>query len=231
MSGRLSPADLLAAWDAGAPRAPLDRALVLLWAAGAPSEGLAAMALEERDRRLLALRAATFGDILPCRTACPTCGEAVELDLSAATLAAALPDPAAEVLAVGGLELVLRSPDSRDLAAAAACGDAAAAEAVLFERLVGSDLAPDERAAVAGRIEARAEAAEIVLALDCPGCGHGWAEVLDVARFVWAEVEAAALRLMGEVAEIARVFHWSEAAILAMSPPRRRAYLTLARGS
>ncbi len=233
MTARLTPADMLAAWEAGADRSALDRALVLLWAGGTGEADLAGLPLERRDRALLGLRAASFGDAMACLGACPACGEAIELDLSAARLAEALPPGGAEVLALPGGDVVIRSFDSRDLAAAAACPAPEAARAILVERVVDA-LPPGpegaERAAIAARVEARAADAEIVLALDCPACGHGWAEVLDVARFVWAEVEAAALRLMGEVAEIARAFHWSEADILAMTPLRRRAYLSLARG-
>ncbi|HEX8830118.1 MAG TPA: hypothetical protein VF705_03075, partial [Longimicrobium sp.] len=61
----LDSAALLAAWEAGRVLHPLDRALALLAAAdpGARRGTLAALPLAERDRRLLALRAAEGGEL------------------------------------------------------------------------------------------------------------------------------------------------------------------------
>lgn len=234
MPARLTAATLLDAWDAGAERGALDRALLLLWAAGEPGAELAALPLDERDRRLLALRAATFGDRIACLAECPDCGAALELDLSVAGLIAGLPASGPEVLALGGGSIALRPLDSRDLADAAECADLDSAAALLTARAIDGgtpDLGAADRAALLARIEARTAAGELGLALACPDCGRRWAEVLDVARFVWAEVEAAALRLMAEVAEIARAFGWTEGEILGLSPRRRQGYLALARGA
>jgi hypothetical protein len=234
MPDRLSDAELLAAWDIGSARGPIDRALLLLWAAGDREGDLASIPLAARDRRLLRLRAASFGDRMDCLADCPACGASVEGTTSAEALAAALPEATATEVHVGPHRIALRPLDSADLAAAARCTDVGDAEALLLERsLAGTppDLGPEERRRLADAIAARAEAAELALAMECPDCGNAWTEVLDVARFVWEEIEAAALRLMAEVAELARVFHWSEAEVLALGPRRRRAYLALARGT
>ena len=61
-------------------------------------------------------------------------------------------------------------------------------------------------------------------------CGAGWTDILDVLDYLWREVDLAARRLIGEVAEIAAAFGWAERDILALSPVRRRSYLELARG-
>jgi hypothetical protein len=234
MHDRLTDAELLAAWDLGSARGPIDRALLLLWAAGEREDDLAAISLAERDRRLLRLRAAGFGDRMDCLAACPTCGTGVELTTSAEALAAALPESKAREFRVGVHRIDLRPLDSRDLAAVAGCADRAEAETMLFERSLASplpDLGPAERRRLDEAVAAQAEAAELALAMDCPDCGNAWTEVLDVARFVWEEFEAAALRLMADVAELARAFHWSEAEVLALGPRRRRAYLALARAT
>ena len=65
--------------------------------------------------------------------------------------------------------------------------------------------------------------------MTCTACGETWSDVLDAAAYLWAEIEAAAHRLLGEVAEIAKALGWSEQEILAMSTSRRRAYLQIAR--
>ena len=67
--------------------------------------------------------------------------------------------------------------------------------------------------------------AETRLALSCPACGSEWHEALDIARFVWAEIESRAKRLAGEVHALASAYGWTEAEILGLSGPRRSLYL------
>jgi hypothetical protein len=234
MHDRLTDAELLMAWDIGSARGLIDRALLVLWAAGDREGDLAALPLAERDRRLLRLRATSFGDAMDCLAACPSCGASVEMKASAGALATALPEPTATELRIGPHRIALRPLDSADLAAAAGCVDVGSAERLLFERSVAGtlpDLSTEERRRLDDAMAAQTEAAELALTMECPDCGKAWTEVLDVARFVWEEIEAAALRLMAEVAELARAFHWSEVEVLALGPRRRRAYLTLARST
>ena len=241
MSGGLTAAAILRAWEVGATRRPVDRALAMLWAAGPESDDdLWALPLAERDRRLLALRQATFGDTLPCVTACPQCAMRLELQLSAEQVSAALRTPARETVERDGTAVALRALDSRDLAAAAAIADPEAAAALLRARCcelgggadeAGFDALPKTlRSEIETRIEAREGAGEIRLSLGCEACAAQWEETLDVAQFVWLEIEIASRRLFGEVAELAALLGWSEADILAMSDLRRSAYLQLARG-
>lgn len=224
----LSAADVVVAWETGERRRPLDRALVLLWVGGEAGE-TAALSLAERDRLLLALRAATFGDAMACVTTCPSCGEMLEFDVSVAEAVSAVTTPGLETVDLDGTSLTIRPLDSRDLAAAPAGPTAAA---FLRGRACPASVAlpVEAQAAIEARIEAREAKAELSFALSCAACGATWQEVLDVADYLWTEIEAAAQRVMGEVAEIAAAFGWSEAAILGMSEPRRRRYLALARG-
>ena len=219
MSDRLDGQGILIAWEAGVNRRPLDRALALLWAAGAagPDEP-ADLPLVERDRRLLAIRARNFGAVMPSRATCPECGEELELELDANGLLAAVP--------AADCGDVPRAITSRDVAAIAGL-DSEAAMTVLRERLAqGSDVAP---AVLDPQIEAAAEAAELTTHLTCAACGAGWRESLDVPAYLWADIEVAALRLLSEVAEIAGAYGWSEAEILSLSPARRAAYLARVR--
>ena len=48
-----------------------------------------------------------------------------------------------------------------------------------------------------------------------------------MARFVTTELAHHSVRLLTDVAELAYAFGWSEEAILALSEPRRRAYLAM----
>src|SRR5690606_25623889 len=74
MQYRLTAPSILAAWEHGAGRLPLDRAIAILWAASTCDDvDPADLPLAERDRRLLAIRAATFGPTIPARATCPEC--------------------------------------------------------------------------------------------------------------------------------------------------------------
>ena len=112
MTSALSTAALLRAWEIAESRSPLDRPLVLLWASdgGTAAAALADLPLVERDRRLLVLRRAMFGDLMPCVTECPSCGQRLEIEASAEALAAALPSPQAESVALGDQQLTLTPP-------------------------------------------------------------------------------------------------------------------------
>ena len=88
---RMDAHSLLACWEHGRRRHPLDRAL-LLFAAAAPHvdpETLADRPLGERNAALLRLRQSLFGDALKSCVDCPECGEQLEFTLSASSLLAA----------------------------------------------------------------------------------------------------------------------------------------------
>ena len=229
MQSGLSAEAMLTAWEAGARRAALDRALALLWAGGA-GDGAADLGLPERDRRLLALHRATFGPEIASLATCPECGAEVEVTLDARLLEAALEVPPESALALSGGEIVLRQLTSRDLAAAQDVPPEAA-PAFLRARVVpGNDTFSDEDAArIDAGIEAQAAAAELLCRLECPECGADWREALDIAEHLWAEVEMAALLTLSDVAQLARAFGWTEADVLALTPARRAVYLRHAR--
>lgn len=195
----------------------MDRGLAVLWAAegGEPAD----LPLSERDRRLLTIRAETFGPSMAGRASCPGCGAELEMDLDAVALAEAL---------LSETDQDLRPLTSRDLAAVAGAEDIAGA---LRLRIAGPGLDNDAAAKVDRKIAEAAERAELGIRLTCADCAAGWTEALDVSAFVWAEVEAAAVGLLAEVADIAAAYGWAERDILGLSPARRLAYLARARSS
>jgi hypothetical protein len=220
MRNRLSKSGLLAAWEIGAARRPLDRALTILWAAG---DGDAAdLPLAERDRRLLTIRAETFGASISVLANCPDCGAELEMDLDARGLADALPSEASTS--------DLRALTSRDLAAVSALEPEDVA-LTLRERLCGRPMGRPGTQELDARIEAQATSAELTTRITCADCGNVWSEDFDVAAHIWVDVENAALGLLSEVSEIAAVYGWSERDILALSPSRRKVYLARARQS
>jgi len=221
--------DLLDAWAAGEGRHPLEQALVVLQASDpdASWEQLVGLDVAERERCLLELHVRTIGPRMDCGAVCPACGEQLEFALDARALGDSA--AAAGPLEAGGLRF--RLPDSRDLAAASACADPLDGRRLLAERCVldaPAALGDDDVAALAERMGAVAGAADVVVALTCSECGEAWSAMLDLPSFVWAEVAASARRLMVEVGACARAYGWTEEAVLALPPARRRAYLEMA---
>lgn len=251
----LSTAELISCWDTGL-RLGRERAVALLAEAAftedvaggagdaartldpAPGPGLARdVPLAERDARLLDLRARMFGRTVTATTACPSCGERVEITMDLGERRA---EPAAAVMMVRaeGYEVEVRGPTVGDWAEARRCQEVGEAERLLLARCVrsakrgGEAVGPDELpAAVVRAVEARLEeadgAAGSAMTVECPACGGSWRASLDVAEFLWAELDFWARRTLRDVHDLASSYGWREADILAMSPARRRVYVEM----
>lgn len=234
MSDRLSNEKILTAWETGAHRGPVDRALVLLWAGQTETiVDPADLPLGIRDQQLLKLRAETFGDMLRCVTACPSCDETLEFDLSSRFLMEGIPDRVDDSVRIGGREFQLRPLNSRDLADASNCADLEDAADLLRHRICGcrrGDIPTSIISELDSHIEAHEATTELTLSLTCIECSHRWSELVDIGSFFWSELEARAMRIFSEISEIARAYGWREKDILNLSAPRRQIYLTLARG-
>lgn len=234
-------AELLDVWERSGASEPTERADTLL-ALTRPGLPPADLPLGERDAQLLELRELLFGSELDGAADCTRCGETLEFALSTQSLGAQRPETTDEPLELreSGCEIRFRVPTAHDLADAAATGDVARARAVLLERCIasasldGQATAPAKlpAAVVVAVAERMAEAdplADVRVALTCPACGHEWTAALDVAAWVWSEVEAWAHRTVLDVHSLASAYGWSEAEILALGP-RRELYLELVEG-
>ena len=230
----LADADVLALWERGAPRHPLDRALVLCaWAReDLDPTSLADLPLGVVNAALVTLRRASFGSRIEARVDCERCGEPLEIALDAGALAAAAPgaEPGGECEIQG---FRFRAPSTRDLAAVAGersqddaalrlldrcCVARPAGEALELEALV-----PEvERA-----LERLDPAADLELALTCEACGHAWQAGLDIAALLWNEVAVRAGSVLADVHRLALAYGWTEREILRLSPARRAAYLQM----
>jgi hypothetical protein len=233
----LSDTDLFRVWESGYRLHPLDRALVTLGAAfpETPYERLADWPLGRRNKALLELRCACFGSRIRALAACSSCGEQLEFDIDARVLAGTdirHDDEAQESIVVNGR--TFRLPTSRDLACAvkAIGGRSAAANILDSCRITADDDAAwsDEDIEEIGERMAVADPlAEISLQLDCPACGRQWQESLDIASFIWEEIEAQVRRLIFAVHTLASAYGWTEAEILSLSEQRRALYLDMVR--
>lgn len=251
----LTASQLLEVWERGEARHPLDRALMILSTGDSANpmpdwDSLANLQIGERNRRLLELRAATFGTTIAMATSCPACNEPLEFTIDSKMLTDAAPPLATQSLHLqaGGFDLALRLPTSHDLAMLykiagdvdnGMTADPAGLRNILARRCVidaphaaGTaasevpDVLPEDVVAALSDILAQADPlADIRFALSCPKCAQESQQPLDVAAFFWGEIVAQARRLLAEVDTLARAYHWREADILALEPRRRQAYL------
>ncbi|RFC71010.1 hypothetical protein [Streptomyces sp. AcE210] len=235
MRPELTEAQLLSVWETGDGQAPPARALLLAAAAAAPGEAVADLTLADLNALLLDLREGSFGAALPCAADCPNCDEPLEVSVTTDELRAPgrrnVPGPRRDpaTLLAEGYEVTYRALTGGDLLSV----DPASPEArrTLLSRCVvdttpaADDLPEGVLETVAQRLADLDPGADTVVPLTCPYCRHAWTAALDVADYLWAEVEGYARRLLHEVHTLASVYGWSESEVLAVSPARRRFYL------
>ena len=226
----MDPYTLLVCWERGRTRHPLDRAL-LLHAIAAPGEDASTLAdrpLGERNAALLRLHDALSGDELQSSVECPECRERLEFTLSATAMCPNTVPPPSHVR-VG--DVLVRVPTTRDLASLTEETDTNRAADLLLKRLVPAappgemdpDLPPVN--AVTRALDEADPCADLTVALTCPVCAHAWDAALDIAAFLWEEIEVRARRFLDEVHVLAQAYGWTEAEILRLSEARRSAYI------
>jgi hypothetical protein len=240
-------ADALRAWERVASVPAARRGAELLSAVLTPTQGPAPLVsgvdaddlpVGRRDALLLDLHRTAFGDRLDALAACPSCGVVVEVEASCAGLLSGLaPQPVVPV-EVDGYHVVWRPVTGADLASIVDDDGPEAAAATLLRRCLVEARGPagpvpdgrlpgPVRAAVLDAMARADPGAEIAFAVRCPDCGAGWESQLDVAAFVWARVQARAHQVLHEVHTLALAYGWTEPEVLALSEPRRAAYLRL----
>ncbi|WP_327595952.1 hypothetical protein [Streptomyces chartreusis] len=232
-------ADLLATWEAGLAEAPTGRALLLHRTARPDVDAttLPVLPVGEREADLFALRRALFGERMQVRLGCAACGEDMEFDLDAGEFARSPIGPDDSIVRVeqDGWDVRFRLPGVADLTAAARSADPRAA--LLARCLVsaardGADVTAGELPApvqrrIAEAVESADPGADVTLNIACPECGAATRAELDIASYLWTELDAWARDLLLDVHLLATSYGWSEPEILALSPLRRRYYLEL----
>jgi hypothetical protein len=230
---------VVAAWEQAHPLSPAGRALVLLHHAELDGpDDPEGWSLGRCDAALLDIRAATFGQDVEATTNCPGCGGQVEVSFAVDAIRAPYGDPARHVeLSVdGGERLVFRVPTVADLDAAGRARSAQSARQLLATRclvdldgstLISGELPDDLVTALGEAMVEQDPQSDVRLDVSCPVCGTQWACDFGIDDFLWREVTAEARRLLAQVHALAAAYGWSEADILALTPPRRQAYLEL----
>lgn len=242
----LSIADLLNVWERGLARNATERALLLLEAADGetPRHELEELPVGRRDSRLLQLRNSIFGTSLVSVTCCPRCRERLEVTFSAADLA--IPDADSDgsgALMQGGLRVTFRLPNSRDLIELSRESHPTADDARrgLLKRCVLSiegsdaDMPADELPAQIiseiSELMARMDpGGDLRLSISCSACGQTSDLPLDIATFLWTELQFWAQQTLCDVHCLASAYGWSEHEILSMTPERRHFYLSAING-
>ena len=222
--------------ERGADLPPARRAFLLLAEAfpEASDSALLRLALGTRDRLLMRLRARLLGEALTARQRCGGCGEDFEIDFTADQVGLAprpddesLPEAPAGSLSYRRRSFAVRALCLGDMIAAESAGGVEAARQILAAR-TAPDAPAEARGRLAETLEALDPAADTVVEAACPQCGAAQELRLDPAAFVWEELAARAPRILRDVAELARIYHWSEREILAMPASRRAFYLAAA---
>jgi hypothetical protein len=207
---------------------PIDQGLLAVKTAFPETrdESVADWPLGRRNRALAELHCACFGPRLSGWTTCGECGEKLEFNLDGRALIETGAAPTAKAVAMG--ERMFRLPTSRDLARIADSADPARSLLNLCQVAgVAAAWNEEEIEAVGERLAAADPLAEVRLDFKCPVCGAAFEESLDMASFLWSELEGRARRLLLDVHLLARAYGWSEAEVLALSSVRRKFYLEM----
>ena len=227
-----APASVLDLWEAGLPRTPAARALLLLEAAGETEAG--GWTVGRSHLALLGTYCGT-GRGLEALADCPACGAVLDVAVDPGALAGGGADSV--TVADGEYAVTARPPTMGDLEALSPTDDVESlrrqllARSVVEATIAGEAVPADELPShVVDRVEAALDqadpAADLQLALACPECEATWSDSLDPLLFAWSAVEGAARRLATDVHTLAHAYGWSEGEILALSPFRRHLYLS-----
>ena len=234
-------AEILALWERGLTRHPIDRALLLYaWTRpDLPSSNFPDLPLGTINRALLRLRETCFGSRIIACIDCEHCGTRMEIALDTGQLLAGIneddtPSKFDDIPAEFEVSSFrFRVPCSRDLAAISGERDLKAAAVKLLEQCCLEH--PENSDTGFGNLLAEAEvameeldpAADINLSLSCEECAHSWLVGFNIGTLLWDEIDVRARALLAEVHSLAQAYGWTEPEIFALSSQRRAAYLDM----
>lgn len=222
---------LMHAWEFTQQASAWQRPAALLAAlSGMPLDEALNLGVAQRDAALVAWRSAIFGKTWQAFAQCPACNTMLEYELPHLDDSTESTSSSQELLDVElrGHQWRVRLPNSRDIYEASLYPDRSTGRSILLRRMLLEEADIDADAGVA-ILAAASEAHHSLLTVtvQCCACPHAWMIVFDPGEFLWREVRAAARRILREIDLIARIYHWSEEQILALSDVRRREYLQM----
>jgi hypothetical protein len=231
----LSAAELLDAVSVCRDRPPIEAGayLAALSISELSPDACERLAIGTRDSALAGLHAAMFGRQLELAATCPDCGARLDVSLTTDALQIESDAGMTSTVEIAGQRFGVRPVDSVDLAAVADIPDVQVARELLAIRCLVPDkgkrapasLSDADIDAVGAALAKADPASDPYVSLTCFECGAAWEAPVDIARILASEIEAAADTLMDDIHDLALAYHWSEEAILALAPARRRAYL------
>lgn len=250
----LTPFDVLALWDEGAQRHPLDRSALLCARARSdlPADAIVDLPLGEVTRSVLRLREATFGARIDSHVDCPFCGARLAVSVMTSDVlpegvtAEGAGEGAAADDSTGGRGSAtaavpsardveraqgLRPPTLRDLAAVADVADAEDGARRLLQRCMTASapayLLDADLAEIEAVFDALDPSADLGLQVTCTECGREVLATLDAGVVLWDEIEAQGRMLLRMVHVLALAYGWTESEILSLGPARRAAYMAM----
>ncbi|MEM8796314.1 MAG: hypothetical protein AAGE61_12165 [Pseudomonadota bacterium] len=179
-----------------------------------------------RDRLVMRIRANHVAGPMLAEPGCTSCGATFEITVEPQEVGLLGPtepiDPGERDVAISAQTLSLRPVALSDLIAVEAIADPGAAAQAFAGRVCDADV---DLTDLSEALEALDPAADIWLNTQCPECGAPHSFALDPVHFFAIELSQIAQRTLQDVVDIARVFHWSEADILALPEARRAFYV------
>lgn len=218
MTTAVAETDLLSAWEGALPLSRRERAL---WLAELidPDPLLADRPIGVVDSLLLDLHERCFGPQLDCLVTCPQCVEDLDVTLDVAELRFAPAKDTPRRIDPGHGPLQVRALTTTDLLVT---GDRVS---LVRRCVVGGDVDAGDLAAIEPLLDELDPQGVPVVDIDCPMCHTCWQAPVDIAEFVWQEIDRTARATLADVHELASAYGWREADVLALGPVRRGYYL------
>ncbi len=187
-----------------------------------------------RDRLIMSIRAQMLAAPLRSEPECGECGARFELTAMPEDLGFGNEGPQSDAgvrsVSIDGKQIKLRAVRLSDLLAVEAIADVPHAAQLLAERACEGDAQDLSLAALEAALEEMDPGADVWLATQCPECGAEHNLAFDPVHYTATELRHLTRRILQDVVDIARVFHWSERDILALPESRRAYYVAEALG-
>ncbi len=177
----------------------------------------------DRNRAIIAVLCAGYGSPDELWARCPDCDAMHEMQFNPSWMLDQVPQgPAGAGFAAqtDAGEIELRLPVGADLVA---LGEAAEAANALLARCAPR-AAPELGLVLEAEISARDPCAELRFGLTCVGCASKFSANLDPLALLLTEMDRNG-GVLAEIDQLARVYNWTEADLLALPAWRRRLYL------